>query len=109
MVYFFDLSAIDPKRHTKIRRHLLWEVNLEKFDYFKTSHLVVERVVQCGDMDDWLTIFNLYGEEGVREKIKLIPYLNAKDLNFVHKIFDIPLNDLKCYVKSQEGNQYWSS
>jgi hypothetical protein len=106
---YFDLSAIDPERHTKIRSHLLWEVNLEKFDYFKTSQLVVERVVQRGDMDDWLTIFNLYGEEGVREKIKLIPYLNAKDMDFVHIIFDIPLNDLKSFVKSQKGPQYWSS
>jgi hypothetical protein len=109
MVYFFDLADIDPERHTKIRANLLWDVNLENFDYFKSSQLVVERVVQRGEIDDWLTIFNLYGEHGVREKIKLIPYLNPKDMNFVHKIFDIPLNDLKSYVKSQEGPQYYSS
>jgi hypothetical protein len=68
MVYFFDLSAIDPERHTKIRAHLLWEVNLEKFDYFKTSQLVVERVVQRGDMDDWLTIFNLMARKVLERK-----------------------------------------
>jgi hypothetical protein len=106
MVYFFDLSDIDTKRHRKIRAHLLWEVNLENFDYFKSSQLVVERVVQRGEIDDWLTILNLYGEQGVREKIKLIPYLKPKDMNFVHKIFDIPLIDLKSYLKRQEGNQY---
>jgi hypothetical protein len=79
-MYYFDLSAIDPERHTKIRDHLLWEVNLKKFDYFKSSQIVVERVVQRGDMDDWLTILNLYGEDGVRERIKRIPYLKPTDM-----------------------------
>lgn len=105
-MHFFDLSDIDPERHTKIRKHLLWEINLENFDYLKSSQLVVERVVQRGDMDDWLTILNLYGVEGIKDKIKRIPNLNPKDLNFVHKIFDIPLNELKSYVKKQEGNQH---
>jgi hypothetical protein len=96
-MYFFDLTDIDPERHTKVRKHLLWEVDLDKFDYFKSSQLVVERVVERGDMDDWLTILNLYGYHGVRDKIKLIPNLNRKDMNFVHKIFEIPMNELKSY------------
>jgi hypothetical protein len=77
-----------------------------KFDYFKSSQIVVERVVQRGDTDDWLTILNLYGEDGVRERIKLIPYLNLTDMNFVHKIFQIPLNELRSYQKRQEGPQF---
>lgn len=59
--------------------------------------IVIERVVQRGNMDDWLTIFNLYGYDAVREQIKRIPYLNDKDMNFVHIIFEIPLTEMKSY------------
>lgn len=99
---FFDLAQIDPKRHTKIREHLLWEFDLEKFDYEKGKSIVVERVVQRGNMDDWLTIFHLYGYHEVREQIKDIPYLNATDMNFVHRVFEIPLKELRSYRKNQE-------
>ncbi|AWW32957.1 hypothetical protein DN752_24110 [Echinicola strongylocentroti] len=60
-------------------------------------------------MDDWLTIFNLYGYDGVREEIKEIPYLNPKDMNFVHIIFDLPLNELKCFKNSLSGERHWSN
>lgn len=106
---YFDLNDIDPARHNRVRAHLLWEVDLNSFDYNKSSQLVVERVVQRGDTDDWLTILNLYGYEGVRDHIKNIPHLNNKDMNFVHFIFDIPLNELKCYTKKQSARQHWAS
>lgn len=106
---YFDLSEIDPKRHNNVRKHLLWEVDQANFDYFRSRNLVVERVVQRGDMDDWLSILNLYGYEGVREQIKVIPHLNNKDMNFVHFIFDIPLNELKCYTKKRSAKQHWAS
>lgn len=106
---YFNLSAIDPARHNTVRKHLLWEVNQDNFDYLKSAQIVVERVVQRGDTDDWLTILNLYGYEGVREHIKQIPHLNKKDMNFVHLIFDIPLTELKCYMKRQSVRQHWGS
>jgi len=107
---YFDLSDINPAKHNKVRKHLLWEVDHDNFDYFKSSQIVVERVVQRGDKDDWLTILNLYGYEEVRDKIKLIPYLNNKDMNFVHAIFEIPLNELKSYRNKQSGNgEHWKS
>lgn len=93
---YFNLSDIDPARHTSIRQHLLWEFK-HPFDYDKGMAIVVERVVQRGNMDDWLTIFNLYGYDAVREQIKRIPYLDKKDMNFVHKIFEIPLTEMESY------------
>jgi len=106
---YFDLSMIDPLRHTRVRDHLLWEFNLETFDYQKSRSMVVERVVQRGDTDDWLTVFNLYGYEGVREQIKQIPYLNNKDMNFVRVIFEIPLTELRCYTRKRFPEQHWNS
>lgn len=106
---FFNLSHIDPDRHKTIRKHLLWDVDVEQFDYNKGRKLVIERVVQRGNMDDWLTLFNLYGYEMVRKEIMRIPYLNDKDMNFVHHIFDIPFTELKCYTRKRSMDLRWTS
>lgn len=106
---YFDLSKIDPKKHTSIRKHLLWEYDAENFDYKNGRGIVVERVVQRGDKDDWLTVFNLYGYDGVREQVKRIPYLNDVDMNFVHFIFEIPLKELKCYTRKRSADLHWTS
>ncbi len=106
---FFDLSLIDKEKHRSIRKHLLWEFDLDDFDYQQGKPIVVERVIERGNMDDWLTIFNLYGYDGVREQIKTIAYLNDRDLNFVHIVFQIPLAELKCYVKKQSATTHWTS
>lgn len=106
---YFNLSLIDPQKHSSIREHLLWDFNREQFDYQKGKSIVVERVVQRGNMDDWLTIFNLYGLEGVREEIMKIPYLNDKDMNFVHIVFNIPLTEMECYTRKQSPRRLWTS
>jgi hypothetical protein len=102
---YFNLSLINPKRHSYIRKHLLWDFNQEHFDYQLGKSIVVERVVQRGNMDDWLTILNLYGYAGVRAEIMQIPYLNVKDMNFVHIIFRIPLTEMKCYKSKQSPSR----
>ncbi len=106
---FFDLSEIDKDRHTAIRKHLLWEFDLENFDFQNAKDIVIERVVQRGDKDDWLSIFNLYGVEAVENSIRNIQYLNPKDLNFVVWVFDIPKEKMKCYTKTQLSSKHWSS
>ena len=43
----------------------------------------------------------MYGEKGVKEVIKVIPYLNDKDMNFVSRAFNIPFSKMKCYEKKK--------
>jgi hypothetical protein len=43
----------------------------------------------------------MYGEKGVKEAIKSIPYLNDKDMNFVSKAFNIPFSKMKCYERKK--------
>lgn len=106
---YFNLEDIDKKLHSSIRKHLLWEFDLQNFDFQNAKNIVIERVVQRGDKDDWLSIFNLYGVEAVKNSIKNIQYLNPKDLNFVIWVFEIPIEDMKCYTKKQLNRKHWSS
>lgn len=87
---------------------LLWEYNLVGFDYLAMRKVVVQRVIERGWPDDFQAIFNLYGMDGVIETIKEIKYLNKKDLNFVHIVFNIPLKQLRCYKELPLEPQHWN-
>jgi hypothetical protein len=101
----------DYKEHSEARINpsLLWEYNLENFDYQQMRNVVVQRVVERGWPDDWYAALNMYGIEGMKAAIKEIAYLNAKDMNFVSKLFEIPLSEMKCYIKKQSQQAHWNS
>ncbi len=106
IIYFSDF-----KNHTNstINPVLLWEYDLINFDYQQMRNVVVQRVIERGWPDDWYAALNLYGIEGMREAVKQIPYLNAKDMNFASLIFKIELSEMKCYKKKQLQQGHWNS
>ena len=48
----------------KINPGLLWEYNLNSFDWQKYRRTVAERVISLGRLADWYGAFDLYG--GIR-------------------------------------------
>lgn len=92
----------------EVNPSLLWEYNLDDFDYQAFRKQVVQRVIERGWPDDYQAIFNIYGMQNVIDTIKEIKYLNKKDMNFVHIAFHIPLKELKCYRESQLKTQHWN-
>ena len=101
----------DYKKHPEanVRQALLWEYDMEQFDWQNMRTIVVQRVVERGFMQDFYAILNLYGLKGVKEAIKSIPYLNPKDQTFVCNIFGIKKEDLACYKKTPSQNLHWTS
>ena len=86
---------------TKISASLLWEYDLNNFDYQDTKALVVQRVIERGRMYDFYAMLNLYGLEETKNTIKKIKCLNKKDMNFVNVVFEIPFIELRCYTEQQ--------
>jgi len=104
---YFD----DFKQHqdAKLNPRLLWDFNLEKFDFHAMRDTVVQRVIERGWPNDWYFILNTYGVEGVKTAIRNIAYLNDRDINFVSHQFNIPLDSMKCYEKKRSVSQHWNS
>lgn len=96
-------------KNAEVRPSLLWEFDLEKFDWQKMRNEVVQRVLERGRMDDFYAILNLYGVEGVKAALREIPYMNDKDMNFVCVAFDLRKEELKCYTKKQSMPLHWNS
>ena len=90
----------DCKQHQEsvIRPSLFWEYDMSRFDWAKMRNVVVQRVLERGHMDDYYAMLNLYGWEGVREALRMIPYMNRKDMNFACFGSDLKKEELRCYT-----------
>ncbi len=70
------------KSNPSIRKHLLWEYNLEEVDYSKLAVVVVERVIERGNMEDWREIVRFYGKSKIRSIALASTRLDKKNKNF---------------------------
>ena len=95
---FFD----DWETHKKetISKAILWEYNTnnENWNWEKMSKTVVARVIERGRENDYYAMFQMYGGiKNVKEIIKKIPYLSAKDMNWCCVLFNLKKEELLCY------------
>ena len=99
------------KEHSEARINpgLLWEYDMARFDFYEMRNVVVQRVVERGWPDDWYAALNIYGEAGMKDAIRALPYLNDRDMHFVSVLFEIPLSELKCYERKQSRQSHWNS
>lgn len=89
---------------------LLWEYDLNQFDWQKGRNIVVQRVIEMGEPEDFFAAFDLYGGiAGFREIIKSVPYLSAIDIHFACAFFNLKREELRCYTKKQSSLGPWNS
>jgi len=90
-------EQMDP--NSKIPPHLLWDMDLNNFDWEKGKNIVVQRVIEYGMPEDYYTLFRMYGGvEGVREIAKNIKHFRwPQDAAFVCMAFDIEKEEMVCY------------
>ncbi|HPS84770.1 MAG TPA: hypothetical protein PLA88_10650 [Bacteroidales bacterium] len=81
---------------------LLWEYNINNFDWNKMRIVVVQRVIERGWLNDFYAILQLYGGmENIRGIIREIPHLSDKDITFVCAFFGLKKEELKCCTPKQ--------
>jgi hypothetical protein len=70
------------KKNITLPQHLLWEYNLENFNYEKSYKVVIERVIERGDLEEWKLILDYYGSKKVEEVAAWSKQLSIKDKKF---------------------------
>lgn len=65
-----------------IRPHLLWEYDLDAFDFQRSADLVIERIIQRGNRAEWRSMILYYGAEKVLSVARASRQLDRKDKNF---------------------------
>lgn len=101
------LSEYKKHKEAKLNNVLLWDIDLNIFNFQSGKRIVTERVVEYGNLEDWYAILNMYGVKAVKDVIKNINIMTSKDLNFVHRFLNIPLNNLKSYHNKLSGKKHW--
>jgi hypothetical protein len=65
-----------------IPQYLLWEYDLETFNFDRSYKIVIERVLERGNLQQWQMIFEYYGESKILETINWSAQLRPRDKVF---------------------------
>lgn len=79
------------EKRTLVSPHLLWEYNLDTFDYINSKSIVIERVIERGNLEDWKSIFKAYGKEALLEVVYQSKQLSKRDKDFTLLFVNSPL------------------
>ncbi|MBX2944981.1 MAG: hypothetical protein KF725_04040 [Cyclobacteriaceae bacterium] len=65
-----------------ISDRLLWEYDLETFNYDKSYKIVIERVLERGTLNEWRAVLQYYGREKILEVIEWSAQLTQRMKDF---------------------------
>ncbi len=73
---------MESKEKPNLPAYLLWEYDLNTFNYDKSYKIVIERVLQLGKINDWKEMMRYYPIEKILETIEWSAQLEQRDKNF---------------------------
>jgi hypothetical protein len=73
---------MNKQRPHIINTALLWEYDLETFNYDKSYKIVIERVLERGNLEEWREMVKLYSRQQILETIDWSAQLDKRDKEF---------------------------
>lgn len=73
---------VNGQHQPEISKHLLWEYDLETFNYDRSRRVVIERVIERGTLVDWREIYRYFGKEIILNIAKSSRQLSERDKSF---------------------------
>jgi len=96
----WDINLLSP--------HLFWDVDQSRVDVKKHLPLIIGRVMQYGQIDDWKTIQKYVGLDTIAEVAKEIRSLDERSMHFIANLTDTPIEDFLCYKLKQSTPPHWN-
>lgn len=88
---------------------IFWDTNYNQIDWENKARYVIERVVMYGTINDWRTIQAFYGMTRIKTEVLQSRDLDDKSLSFLSCIFNIPIEEFRCYKLKQSTPIHWHS
>ncbi len=66
----------------------LWEYNLETFNWVKSYKIVIERVLERGNLEEWKEMVKFYSRSQILETIDWSAQLDQRDKEFSRFFLD---------------------
>jgi hypothetical protein len=90
-----------------LSKEIFWDVDYSKLDYVISANWVICRVLDRGSLDDWKEIKGHYGIDKMIDAAKNVRYLSKKTVYFLSTMYNVPLNQFRCYNLMQFQQEQW--
>lgn len=97
-----------PELLDKLNKTYFWDIDPGLLDENKSKRIIIERVMNLGNLREIKLILKHYGKEEVKKTVCNLNYIDPKTLNFLSLLLHVPINEFKCYTRKQSTNQHWS-
>lgn len=92
----------------QLNKAYFWDIDPNSLDETKSKRLIVERVMNLGNIQDIQLIIKHYGVEEIKSALCNLNFIDPKTLNFISLLFNISKTKFKCYSRKQLTSQPWS-
>ena len=89
--------------------NLFWDANLSELKMDESRGYIIQRVLEYGQMNDWLLINRYYGLDQIVEECKKMRSLNPVCLAFICTISHTKEEEYRCYHYRQSCPTPWNS
>jgi hypothetical protein len=89
--------------------YLFWDVDITQFDIEKNKAHLTQKVVEMGQLSDWLNLLKLYGKDEIKKTVLNLRSLSPVTLSFLSNYFNITPNHFRCYSQKRLAPNLWNS
>lgn len=97
-----------PDLLEKLNKTYFWDIDPDLLDENKSKRIIIERVMNFGNLREIKLIFSHYGKEEVKNTVCNLNYIDPKTLNFLSLLLSVPKSEFKCYIRKQSTSQPWN-
>ena len=102
-ITYFLLSFI-----MEFSKGLFRDADETRFDYEKHAGQIIPRVFMRGKVSDITQVLKYYGRERVKEVLLTTRYLDKRALAFSAALFNLKIENFRCYKLNQSTPQLWN-
>lgn len=93
---------------TELRKEIFWDLNYDSLDMIKNKRIIIDRVLNFGNISEFKHILSFYGKSVIRNEVKKVGYFDPKTLQFVLSFFNLKKEDLLCYTRKRSSRAHWN-
>jgi hypothetical protein len=87
---------------------LFWDIDLKTINLQENARFIIQRVIQKGEIQDWISIKKLYGIDLIKKEILQLRHLDDKTLSFFSIYFDIKKENFRCYTTQPSTQRHFN-
>ncbi len=95
-LYLPMITADPPATPLGLFRGLFWDVDPAKLDVDKHAPLIISRVVELGQLEDWHTVRRHYGDARMIQVVTNLRDLSPQGVSLCCAAFDLQRDIFRC-------------